>query len=334
VVNAVVMAPGKHIGARRGQPEDARRVGRMAIGGNRIYHVNSNCTDLERAARFYEALGLRRVIRTVPSRPQPGDAFGLAEVAWDAWVLQSEDGLEGLSLDLLEWTVPPPTGAPPSTAGQPGLNRLCMSTPDLDATVAAATAAGGTLAGGPVFGHGDSGPRTAMLRDPDGVPVQLFEGEATSIAQVIVNCVDLDRSLAYYRDVMGLTTVGDVREIVQPAALHGLEADGTVRTARLADSGSRFSVTLVQWLDPAVDPASVRVRAANELGLFRMAWSTDDCARDEAVVRAAGSVPLAPTGTLSVGDALPLLLVLFWPGPDGECLELIQTTDESGVLSA
>jgi catechol 2,3-dioxygenase-like lactoylglutathione lyase family enzyme len=144
VVNAVVMAPGKHIGARRGQPEDARRVGRMAIGGNRIYHVNSNCTDLERAARFYEALGLRRVIRTVPSRPQPGDAFGLAEVAWDAWVLQSEDGLEGLSLDLLEWTVPPPTGAPPSTAGQPGLNRLCMSTPDLDATVAAATAAGGT----------------------------------------------------------------------------------------------------------------------------------------------------------------------------------------------
>jgi catechol 2,3-dioxygenase-like lactoylglutathione lyase family enzyme len=146
------------------------------------------------------------------------------------------------------------------------------------------------------------------------VPVQLFEGEATSIAQVIVNCVDLDRSLAYYRDVMGLTTVGDVREIVQPAALHGLEADGTVRTARLADSGSRFSVTLVQWLDPAVDPASVRVRAANELGLFRMAWSTDDCARDEAVVRAAGSVPLAPTGTLSVGDALPLLLVLFWPG--------------------
>jgi catechol 2,3-dioxygenase-like lactoylglutathione lyase family enzyme len=306
----------------------------MAIGGNRIYHVNSNCTDLERAARFYEALGLRRVIRTVPSRPQPGDAFRLAEVAWDAWVLQSEDGLEGLSLDLLEWTVPPPTGAPPSTAGQPGLNRLCMSTPDLDATVAAATAAGGTLAGGPVFGHGDSGPRTAMLRDPDGVPVQLFEGEATSIAQVIVNCVDLDRSLAYYRDVMGLTPVGDVREIVQPAALHGLEADGTVRTARLADSGSRFSVTLVQWLDPAVDPASVRVRAANELGLFRMAWSTDDCARDEAVVRAAGSVPLAPTGTLSVGDALPLLLVLFWPGPDGECLELIQTTDESGVLSA
>ena len=34
-----------------------------------------------------------------------------------------------------------------------------------------------------------------------------------SIAQVIVNCVDLDVSLAYYRDVMGLVPVGEVREV-------------------------------------------------------------------------------------------------------------------------
>ena len=124
-----------------------------------------------------------------------------------------------------------------------------------------------------------------------------------------------------------------MRELAQPAEIHGLDVDGLVRTASLGDSGGCFSVTLVQWLEPAVDPASVRVRGANELGLFRMAWATDDCARDEAVVRAAGSVPFAPTASLSVGDDLPLLLVLFWPGPDGECLELIQTTDRSGVLS-
>ena len=41
----------------------------------------------------------------------------------------------------------------------------------------------------------------------------------------------------------------------------------------------------------------------------------------------------ASTATLSVGDDLPLLEVLFWPGPDGECLELIQLTDRSGSLS-
>jgi catechol 2,3-dioxygenase-like lactoylglutathione lyase family enzyme len=306
----------------------------MAIGGNRIYHVNSNCTDLERSAQFYEALGLRRVIRPIPSRAQPGDAFGLAEVAWDAWMLQSDIGLEGLSLDLLMWTTPPPTGTPPPTVGQPGLNRLCLTTPDLDAAVAAAIAAGGSLVGGPVFGHGDSGPRTAMLHDLDGVPVQLFDGEQVSIAQVIVNCTDLERSLGYYTEVMGLQTASEIRTVAQPAALHGLDADGSVRTARLEDAGSLFAVTLVQWLDPPVDPASVRVRGANELGLFRMAWSTDDCARDEAIVRAAGSEPFAPTASLSVSDDIPLLEVLFWAGPDGECLELIQVTDRSGVLSS
>jgi catechol 2,3-dioxygenase-like lactoylglutathione lyase family enzyme len=304
----------------------------MSIGGSRIYHVNSNCSDLDRSVAFYEALGLRPVLRTVPSRPQPGGAFGLDEVAWDAWVLQSDDGLDGLSLDLLQWTVPPPTGAPPPTVGQPGLNRLCLTTPDLDAAVAAAERAGGTQAGAPVAGHAGGGPRTTMLRDPDGVPVQLVEGASTSIAQVVVNCTDLERSVAYYRDVMGLRPQGEPRTVDQPAALHGLDADGVVRVARLADGGSTFAVSLVQWLEPAVDPEPVRVRGANELGLFRMAWSTDDCARDEAVVRAAGSEPFAPTSTLSVGDELPLLRVLFWPGPDGECLELIQVTDEQGAL--
>lgn len=304
----------------------------MPIGAERIYHVNSNCTDLERAARFYEALGLRRVVRTVPSRPQPGDAFGLAEVAWDAWMLQSDDGMDGLALDLLEWTTPGPTGTPPSTVGEPGLNRLVITTPDLDATVAAAVDAGGTLVGGPVAGHaGERAPRTAMVRDPDGVPVQLFEGERTSIAQVIVNVTDLDRAVTYYRDVLGLRVAGEAREADQPGVLHGLDADARVRVARVADAGSAFAVALVQWLDPAFTGAAHQ-RRANELGLFRMAWSTDDCERDEAVVRSGGSVPFAPTSELSVGDDLPLLKVLFWPGPDGECLELIQTTDRSGVL--
>jgi catechol 2,3-dioxygenase-like lactoylglutathione lyase family enzyme len=306
----------------------------MPIGGHRIYHVNSNCTDLERSARFYEALGLRRVVHTVPSRPQPGHAFGLDEVAWDAWMMQGDDGAEGLSLDLVEWTVPAPVGQPPSTVGDPGLNRLCLTTPDIDGAVAAAVAAGGSVQGGPVVGHaGASGPRTAILTDPDGGPVQLLEGDRTSIVQVIVNCADLDASLAYYRDVMGLQPAGEPREADQPGELHGLDRPAHVRVARLTDPGSPFAVTLVQWLHPPVRPASVRVRAANEVGLFRMAWHTDDCAGDEVVVREAGSQPFAPTGELSVGDDLPLLRVLFWRGPDGECLELIEVTDSSGALS-
>jgi catechol 2,3-dioxygenase-like lactoylglutathione lyase family enzyme len=304
----------------------------MAIQGNRIYHCNSNCSDLDVAVAFYEALGLRRVLRTVPSKNQSGSAFGLDEVAWDAWILHSDDGLDGLSLDLLEWKTPLPTGTAPGLDGEPGYNRLMMTTPDLDATLERAVAAGGTLVGGPIDVEvGPERPRLAMVLDPDGVPIQLLEADKTSIAQVVVNCADIDESIAYYRDVMGLNPIFDPTEMEWTKELFGGETDKRVRGAILADAGSVFTVALVQWLDPAPKTA-VRVRGANELGLFRMAWSTTDCAADEAVVRAAGSIPFLPTEELSVGDEFPLLLVLFWPGPNGECLELIETTDRSGAL--
>jgi len=306
----------------------------VPISANRIYHVNSNCTDLERSARFYETLGLQRVTRTVPLRPQPGAAFGLEQVAWDAWIFQSDDGFDGLSLDLLEWTTPTPMGVPTALDGEPGYNRLVFEVIGLDAAVDRALAAGGAVVGGPTTVEGGDGPvRIAIVRDPDGVPVQLVEGAANRIAHVVVNCLDVDVALAYYRDVLGLRPTGDVADLTWDGPLFGRDGEISVRATMVADAGSRFTVALVQWLDPApVGP--VRVRGANELGLFRMAWSTADCAADEAVVRAAGSEPLAPTGTLSVGEDMPLLLVLFWPGPNGECLELIEVTDRSGSLEA
>ncbi|MEX1217377.1 MAG: VOC family protein [Acidimicrobiales bacterium] len=304
----------------------------MAIQGSRIYHCNSNCSDLERSVLFYEALGLRRVLRTIPSKNQSGAAFGLDDVAWDAWIMQSEDGLDGLSLDLLEWKTPLPAGRAPGLDGEPGFNRLMISTPDLAETLERGLQTGGTLVGGPIeVDNGGSRSRVAMMLDPDGVPLGLFEAEKTSIAQVVVNCADLDESLAYYQDVMGLTPLQSIQEMQRPGELYGRDANVSVRATLLGDAGSVFTVALVQWLDPA--PAeSVRIRYANQLGLFRMAWSTTDCVADEAVIRAAGSLPFTATEELSVGDDFPLLLVLFWPGPNGECLELIETTSRSGML--
>ena len=307
----------------------------MPIGGSRIYHVNSNCTDLDRSVRFYEALGLEPTTRTVPSRTQPGEAFGLAEVAWDAWMLQGDPGFDGLSLDLLVWTTPPPTGEAPSTPWAPGLHHLVLTVPDLDLVLRAVPASGGIVACGPVPEAAPSGEvvPTAMLRDPDGVLVQLEHGDDARIARVVVNVVDLDEATAYYAEVLGLTLMGRWDAIRSEGALHDLPGSVTRSRADFADSGSQFGVSLVQWHEPSAPSVDDRrPRRANEVGLFRMAWSTDDCARDEGIVRAAGSTPFAPTSELSVGDDLPLLKVLFWPGPDGECLELIEVTPASGVL--
>lgn len=308
----------------------------MPIGASRIYHVNTNCTALDRSVRFYEALGLVPTTHTRPSRAQPGDAFGLDEVAWDAYMLQGDNGYGGLSLDLLEWTVPRPTGAAPADPWTPGLHRLVLTTPDLDATLVQAVAAGGRVVAGPRPVPTPEGAvvTTAMVHDPDGVSVQLEAADDARIARVVVNVVDLETSLAYYRDVLALKPVARWPSTPADGDLFGIDATVTTSRADVRDSGSGFGVSLVQWHRPvAPTDADRRVRAANELGLFRMAWSTDDCARDERAVRAGGREPFAPTGELSVGDDLPLLRVLFWPGPDGECLELIEVTDASGALT-
>ncbi len=303
----------------------------MSVSANRIFHCNVNCSSLDTSLRFYESLGLTKVIRTVPSKHQNGNAFGLDVVAWDAWMMHSDDGMEGLSLDLLQWLTPLPTGQAQDVNGDIGFNRLVFYSRDVDAAVKQSIAAGGSLVSEPItFDTGHHPVTVAMVRDPDGLPVQLVQGEKNSIAQIVVNCADLEESVAYYRDVMGLEILMPPMEQSWPGPLFGQDGDINVRAALLRDPGSVFVVALVQW--PGVDAATKRERKANELGLFRMAWSTPDCASDEGVIRAAGSVPFVATEELSVGDDLPLLLVLFWPGPNGECLELIETTNRSGAL--
>ncbi len=300
----------------------------MAISGTRIFHVNANCVDLERSLHFYrDLLGLKQNTHPLPSFLQRGDAFGLEQVMWDAWMLQSDLGNDGLSLDLLEWKVPTPSGAPPAACNETGFHHLTFAVPDLRGCVDRLRAGGVTIVGGPIdmsLGDGSS-IAMAMIEDPDGIPLQLIGGRDTRISHVVVNTRNLDESVAYYRDVMGLNVMRVVDAVRQSGALYGIDGEIECRSAMLRDPGSKFMVELIEWLDPLPVPGTNRVRRANDIGLFRMAWSTTDCHGDEAVVRAAGSVPFAPTGTLSVGDHLPLLYVLFWPGPNGECLELIET---------
>lgn len=295
----------------------------MSMQASRIFHVNSNCRDIDRSLGFYrDVLGFTASSHPMPSRPQRGDAFGLDEVLWDGWILQGDLGYGGLSLDLLEWQVPPPGGSPPQSMHEPGFHRLCFTVPDLDDTLDVIRAAGLTILVGATAGDSGIGSaRLAIVEDPDGVPVEILAGSDRRISHVVINCRDLDASVAYYRDVLGLE-LDAVRPAGPTVCAYGVDAPVTARSARLDDPASPFSVELVQWIEPAMPP--IRARRANDVGLYRMAWSTSDCAASEIVVRAAGSVPFAPTGELSVGDHLPLLLVLFWPGPDGECLELIE----------
>ena len=109
----------------------------------RIFHVNVNCTDLERSRRFYtDVCGLDAAVRTTPEKTESGAAFGLDRARWDAWICVGARGFEdgAGAVDLLEWKEPRPSGAPPASFVTTGFQRLGIAVTDIDAAVQRASA--------------------------------------------------------------------------------------------------------------------------------------------------------------------------------------------------
>lgn len=143
----------------------------------RIFHVNVNCSDLDRSVAFYrDRVGLIPSVRTAPLEPQPGAAFALPSVQWDAWIMAGASGLEEVVLDLLEWKTPRPSLAP----ARGGFDRLRVGV----------------------------GPASPLERreasDPDGTVLEVAGRDRPRVAGVVVGCSDVEASAAFYRDVLGL----------------------------------------------------------------------------------------------------------------------------------
>jgi lactoylglutathione lyase len=149
------------------------------LARTRVLHVNVNCSDLDRSAAFYgDEIGLSPILRTTPPAPQPGEAFGLDLVQWDAWMMAGHAGFDGVVIDLLEWKVPRPVGHADSSEGT-GFRRLRLA-----------------------------GRVVASRTDPDGTPLAVAESDAPRVAGVEIGCSDQAASIAFYRDVVGFRIVG------------------------------------------------------------------------------------------------------------------------------
>ena len=152
------------------------------VGSLRFFHVNVNCSDLERSLGFYRDLvGLRTAVRTRPEQPQPGGAFGLAQVQWDAWIMAGDDAPDGVVLDLLEWKVAVPSGSPPASLTELGFGRLCILSDDLAGLHRRLSEAGHDVWSPPGrLGLGVKNLVDAemfLCSDPDGIAVLFVQGE-------------------------------------------------------------------------------------------------------------------------------------------------------------
>jgi len=298
----------------------------MPIGVSQVFHLNVNCSDLGRSLAFYrDAVGLHPGAHTEPPA-QPGAAFGLEVAQWDAWILNDDRGFGGVALDLLEWLQPQPVGAPP-LPNQLGFARLGFTTADLDATHARLRDSGGARLTEPheVTMQGAPTMRTFVAADPDGTAIEFVSGNAERFSFVALNCSELDRSVAFYEEVLGFHPRVRFAPGPRDETALGLGPDAEWEMAYLDDprGDGSFAIDLVQWKRPA--PTGAPSGGANRLGPFRMALTTDDIDRDHDELMAQGGACVTPPATLDMGPGLPSLRALLFPDPDGTMLELIET---------
>src|SRR5262245_14605297 len=140
-------------------------------------------------------------------------------------------------------------------------------------------------------------------------------------------CVsDIERSLRFYRDLLGCVEVGRLELDDETTAVFNGFAEVKVRAIYLERDGWRLGLIefpVPGWIGPQ-EP-----RPMNQLGLTHLSFRVDDLEAVCAGIEAAGGGVLR--GTLLARPGLPTRAVMAYD-PDGTRLELIQSPGDPNSL--
>jgi len=141
-----------------------------------VFHVNVNCTNLERSQAFYEQVGFKVVVELgLGGSKDMAKGLGLPEGSKAKAVLMmlEPDKPRGTRLDLIEWVTPATKGAPPPDLAHAGAARIALWTIGIDEEYERLKAAGVEFLSEPVGMAG--GARFCCFKDPDGTILELID---------------------------------------------------------------------------------------------------------------------------------------------------------------
>lgn len=314
----------------------------MAIAG--MHHVGLCVSDLQRALAYHgTTLGLRVEPFEVAPVVMAATArlLGLAKPIGrfeGAFLKRQRAASGGTAIDL--YTCPDWPAVPAGTEPhRVGITRVGLLVQDFDGTLARTRASGHPPIAEPVQWQvpcvGNT--RMAVCRDPEGSLIELIEappsalpgdGNALCACHVALNCADLDRSLAFYADALGMTVAdrfGPTGVDAFAMAL-GLGTGATAKGCVLEGvdrASGRARLQLVEWLAPApLAAAADGAQAFGRAGLVRFALWADDACETYRMALAKGLRFLAPPETLGV-EGLGTFSIVMLLDPDGNIVEFI-----------
>ena len=147
------------------------------------------------------------------------------------------------------------------------------------------------------------------------------------IDHVGVTVSDMDRALAFYRDLLGLRVIADAT-VAGPevAELLGLEVPVQLRIADL-DSGDGRIVELLQYLQPRGRRIAYE---SSDVATAHIAFTVDDLAAVRERLSNAGATIVShrPITISEPGGSFDGSICLYVRDPDGAILELVQRPSE------
>ena len=141
-----------------------------------VFHVNVNCTDLDRSRAFYELVGFKTVVELgVGGTKEMLRALGMPEgcTAKAVLMMLEPEKPRGTRIDLIQWIQPATKGATAPDLAHVGAVRIALWTIGIDEEYERLKAAGVEFVSEPVtMGPGT---RFCCFRDPDGLILELIE---------------------------------------------------------------------------------------------------------------------------------------------------------------
>ena len=151
-----------------------------------FFHVNVNCSDLDRSLAFYKAIGFKEVqdFGETGKQENPtlgnealGPVLGLpVGLKARARLLMLDENPRSTRLDLIQWIEPRPEGSPYPHLTHLGIARICFKVRDIDDLYRAVCEAGGKPFTEPLMIEmGGTRQKVFCVPDPDGTILEFMD---------------------------------------------------------------------------------------------------------------------------------------------------------------
>lgn len=151
-----------------------------------------------------------------------------------------------------------------------------------------------------------------------------------AVTHINVNCSDLERSMRFYRDLVGLTPQSHTKPPPQDGAGFGLAGQVVWDAYLLHDDRAQGgpAVDLLEWQTPR--PVGKPHPEANHLGFMRVCLAHDDLDGLHAKLTAEGVRTRSPVVSVPVLDGQTVRFFCC-DDPDGTCIEFIEHREPGPV---